>query len=290
MLLLPGEEEFKDRESRGLSVETRELGLVGEDIQRYLDIQCMDSAGHAALDVMAAELAEGLAVSGRDTPPHDVVRRMLAKWRRFWGHLPRNLLTRDEQIGLFTELWFLCYWLVPKVGVVNAVKRWRGPFGARHDFEWLQRAVEAKGTSSGRGRIHLINGLEQLEEPEQGELFLFSLRLREESSATNTLPAVIEKARELVANEAEALDYMDSALARSGYAPTHEEDYRKVQFRIVDERMYAVTTRFPRLIRKSLRGDLPGEVEHIHYELNLSGVEESCIARATSDQAIRWWE
>jgi hypothetical protein len=289
VLLRDGEDEFRDRESRGLNVDTRELGLVGEGTSRYLDIQCIDAAGYAALDVMAAEIGEGLLLAGTDTPPHDVVRRVLAKWRRFWGHLPKSLLTRDEQVGLFAELWFLCYWLLPNVGVQTAVNRWTGPFGARHDFEWPQRSVEAKGTASTRGRVHIINGLDQLEAPENGELYLFSLRVREELSATNSLPSVIDAARRLLAAEAEAVDHLDSALARWGYAPTHEEDYRKVRLRIVDERLYAVGGDFPRLTRRSLRVNPPEQVERVQYELNLSGVEEFCIARSAGDSLLKWW-
>jgi hypothetical protein len=137
--------------------------------------------------------------------------------------------------------------------------------------------------------VHLINGLGQLEAPENGELFLFSLRLREEASATNSLPTVIEATRQLLIAEAEAVDYLDSALARWGYALTHEQDYAKVRFRIVDERLYAVGGDFPRLTKESLRVEPPEQVERVQYELNLSGVEEFCIARSVGDSLLNWW-
>jgi hypothetical protein len=46
-----------------------------------------------------------------------------------------------------------------------------------------------------RGRIHRINGRDQLAPPELGELLFFSLRLHEEGGATNTLPSVIAACR-----------------------------------------------------------------------------------------------
>ena len=43
---------------------------------------------------------------------------------------------------------------------------------------------------------HKINGIDQLSPPENGELFLFSLRLREEQGADKTLPSLIAFCRE----------------------------------------------------------------------------------------------
>src|SRR5687768_12514986 len=65
------------------------------------------------------------------------------------------------------------------------------PFGARHDFEWQGKSIEIKTTVSTRGRIHKVNGIDQLRPPEHGELLFFSLRVREEASAANTLPKLV---------------------------------------------------------------------------------------------------
>src|SRR5207245_778158 len=98
------------------------------------------------------------------------VARVFARWRRFWGQLPQHLLSREQQLGLFAELWFLNVWLLPRVDAAEAVTRWRGPFGARHDFEWPTRSVEVKVTTSTRGPIHYIHGLDQLVPPDGGNL------------------------------------------------------------------------------------------------------------------------
>ena len=142
--------------------------------------------------------------------PSSIVRRELARWRRFWSELPSPLLTREEQLGLFAELWFLHVWLYPRIGPAAAVQRWRGPFAARHDFEWPGRAVEVKGTTSQRGRVHTINGLDQLKPAEGGRLFLFSVRLRETASAHNSLPVLIELCREPINSDPEALSTFEN--------------------------------------------------------------------------------
>ena len=149
--------------------------------------------------------------------------------------------------------------------------------------------MEAKGTTSSRGRIHLINGLDQLTAPGNGELYLFSMRFREEVSATNSLPALIQATRATLQVDAEALDCLETALARCGYALTHEEDYAKVRFRIIDEHLYAVREGFPKLDANSLKTALPTQIERVQYELNLVGVEEFCVARSTADGSLTWW-
>ena len=187
--LQPGDAVLSDERSRGLEVATRDLSVPGQDIGRYLDVTCQDASGHEAFDLIGGELAERLAKERESAA--ECVTRVLAKWRRFWGEPPRQMLSREEQLGLFAELWFLSVWLVPRLGSDEAVKRWRGAFGARHDFEWPGRSVEVKATTSSRGAIHRIHGIEQLMPPDSGELLLFSLRLREEAGGGNSLPRVI---------------------------------------------------------------------------------------------------
>jgi hypothetical protein len=144
--LKSSEEELHDSQSRGLSVVTRELLMQGQESPvRYIDIECQDLAGNLVLDLIGGELAEALAREGK--APREIVKRILARWRRFWSGLPKNVLSHDQLLGLFGELWFLLFWLIPKIGLAQAVQRWRGPFGARHDFEWPGKSIEIKTTS-----------------------------------------------------------------------------------------------------------------------------------------------
>lgn len=277
------EEGLRDTRSRGVSVLTRDLVVRGESAARYLDIQCLDTAGHTAFDLIGGELAEELAHPNSE--PAGVVRRVLARWRRFWGQLPQSLLSREELLGLFGELWFLSRWLLPCYGVAEAVQRWRGPFGARHDFEWELKSVEVKATTSERGRIHHINGLEQLCPPEQGELLFFSLRLREEAGATNTLPSLIADTRRQLESDDEALSRFETALAQVGYSPVHDDEYSRVHLRVVDEGLYAVQEDFPRLTPAQFNGDVPPGVEGVDYEINLNTFDHLCVAKSPADVA-----
>lgn len=281
VLLATSEPDVKDTQSRGVGVLTRELAVPEHETGRYLDIICHDAAGHAAFDLIGGELADRLA-TGRETAS-ECVTRVLAKWRRFWGQLPRQLLSREEQLGLFAELWFLSVWLVPRAGTSEAVARWRGPFASRHDFEWAGRSVEVKAATSTRGRIHRINGLDQLKPPEQGELLFFSLRLREEAGATNSLSSIILACRAQFEQDIDSLSRLESALSQVGYSPAHDEEYAKLHLRIVDEALFNVRDDFPRITATELKVGIPPGVERVEYQINLSGFDDLCIARSPAE-------
>jgi len=281
VILHDGESKLQDNQSRGVGVVTRELAVPGHETGCYLDITCNDAGGHDAFDLIGGELAERLGASNETTP--ECVSRVLAKWRRFWGQPPTNILSREEQIGLFAELWFLNLWMVPRVGTAAAVQQWRGPFGSRHDFERAGCSVEVKATTSTRGIIHHIHGIEQLLSPDEGELLLYSLRLRNEAGATNSLPTVVAACRQQLSCDDEALSHFESALFQAGYSPAHEEEYEKLRMRVVEEGLYVVRDDFPRLTPTQFIGGLPYGVEKVDYEVNLGGFNHLLIARVVEE-------
>src|SRR5579862_3652276 len=240
----PQEEEISDLKSRGLTIQTRELEGTGHPLGRYIDILCIDPIGHEAFDLIGKELASRIS-SGNETPA-ECVSRVIAKWRRFWDHRPIDILSKEGQIGLFAELWFLAWWLIPKRGL-SSVACWRGPFRSRHDFEWDVRSVEVKAALSVGVGIHTIHGLEQLAPPENGDLLLFSLQLREEQGATNTLPSIVAACRDLLTQDFDELDRFEAALSQIGYSDVYRDEYEILRLRIVGEHLYEVRDDFPRL-------------------------------------------
>ena len=275
------EAELNDTQSRGITVTCKDLQVRGQarEIQqaKYMDIVCQESGGYDAFDIIGKEIANSLALGGNTTS--EVVKGILARWRRFWVQPPKNLLSREEVIGLFAELWFLHHWLLPNMDQNAAVSRWRGPYSSRHDFEWVGNSIEVKATTSTRGRIHRIHGIEQLSPPQEGKLSLFSLRLREEGGATNTLPSIITSCRSVLGNNPDALTSFENSLALTGYSPLHDDEYAKICFRVVDEALYAVKSPFPSITPDKFRGGVPLGVEKVDYEINLDGYGSLIIAR-----------
>jgi hypothetical protein len=281
--LQENEDALRDTQSRGVHVETRDLIVRGHPSARYLDIICLDVTGHPVLDLIGGELATALSMP--EAKPAEIVKRVLAKWRRFWGLLPRTMLSREEILGLFAELWFFLVWLLPSAGASETVQRWRGPMGSRHDYEWTGKSVEVKATTSTRGRIHRINGLDQLSPPEQGELYFFSLHLREEAGALNTLPSLITSILSQLNSDVDALSRFETVLAQTGYSPAHDEEYSKLHLRIVTEGLYAVRDDFPRLSAQQFRAGVPAGIERVEYEINLNSFNHLILSKSPGELA-----
>jgi hypothetical protein len=285
-LLIPldgNEEEYNDSQSRGLSVITRELIIKGAEKKRYIDIFCQDISGYIIFDAIANEIAEKLdrGIS------KEIIIAVISKWRNFWGKPLQELLSHNELIGIFAELWFLYYWLLPRTNNLEAMNRWCGPFLSRHDFEWEGKSVEVKATTNVQSRIHKIHGIEQLSPPEKGELWLFSLRLREEKGAGNTLPTLIALSREKLKEDPDALSKFENILVVLGYSSFYDEEYSKLKFRIVDEKLYNVTNEFPRLVTSSFINErIPSGVGAIEYTINLDGYDNQCIASSPNEDVV----
>lgn len=279
--LSPTEEGVEDSQSRGIEVATRVLAMLSQTPCRYLDITCQDATGHQAFDLIGGELAERLAANVETAA--EIVSRVIAKWRRFWGQTPKQILSRERQIGLFAEIWFLTHWLLPRFGTTESVSRWRGPFGSRHDFEWPERSVEVKATTTTKGCIHRINGLDQLAPPDKGTLFFFSLQLREEAGAENTLPSVITACLAKMLDDPNATGIFENTLLRAEYSPTHEDEYKKLKLRVVAQGLYTVCNDFPKLTRASFPNGIPSGIEHIEYDINLDSVSHLCVARQPAE-------
>jgi hypothetical protein len=270
-----------EQRTRGLSLRVRELAEPGAERGRYIDIECQDAAGHAAFGLIGNEIIEAMGPDGSD--PGSTVSHVVDRWRRFWGQLPQSTLTVSEQIGLFAELWFLLIWLGTRVPLSEAVSRWRGPLGARHDFESSKLSVEVKASMATRGTSHRIHGITQLEAPDAGDLFLFSLQARNEDGARNSLPAIVTHGRQLAATDVAIAERFEDLLARAGYSASHEAEYDKLRLRIVAEELYHVSEDFPRLIRGNFPGGVPRGVEGIEYDINLGGFGHLLVASRPTD-------
>ncbi len=269
-LLIPLDEtelNFNDTKSKGFIAVTRSLLIEGDELKKYLDIECIDSAGFSIFDVMGGEIFE--KIEKDQLNPVNNIKIILTKWRRFWGQVPQNLLTNEEQLGLFAELWFLSTWLIPKIGV-SAVMAWNGPWGSRNDFELNNKSVEVKATMNNRGRIHRINGITQLENPENGLLYLFSLRLRKDSTSTKNIPVLIDTCFRQLSDSHEALEHFENALSRIGYSPVYQDIYSELNFHIVEENLFIVKDDFPRILNSSFTCGSPSGVEKLEYDINLN--------------------
>ena len=275
---------LSERISKGIAVQTVEMSVDGAlDTAIYIEVACLEKSGYDALDIVTRELVDAIE-AGASVGRVRLVQTILEKWRRFWSGMAQHLLQKEAQLGLFGELWFLSKWLLPSIGLPRAIPMWRGPAGARNDFEAQGISIEVKSSGSIDGS-HQVNGLEQLLEPVDGALLLFSLSLREEASGIESLPLLIETLRAELTPDPILLAQFESMLLASGYDDIHSVEYEKVKLRVRGEGLYHVLEGFPRLIPSSLKDGLPVGIGNVCYELRLDAAGAWLLSDSSADAA-----
>ncbi len=254
--------------THGLGVAVARHRIPEHTDATYIDLICLDQAVAATFAAVAADIAEEAVLADAAARRGQVV-TALNEWRWFWGVDPTRL-SATGAIGLFGELWFLIRW----AGVSpESVQAWDASNGARHDFQWARHSVEVKATSRAGPAVHTIQHLEQLDDAETGELYLYSLRLSRDALAANTLSSLVEVAATALSGQPEARADLLTKLGQRGYTPAGR-DQSAVPYRVVEESLYKVHGQFPRLTRASFADGLPIGITNVSYQLDMN----ACIS------------
>lgn len=161
-------------------------------------------------------------------------------------------------------------------GVEGALESWTGPNADPHDFTGLPGGdIEVKSTLSPDRTTIRVNGIEQLDRPEAGELLLLMMRLeRDKKPGAERLSSLIGRIQPNV-DEVEFL----RKLADAGYdfSDTEDDDdgthRRDPAFREVETLCYRVDAAFPRVVPDSLVARvLPDAVDRLRYVVELDGL------------------
>jgi len=199
-------------------------------------------------------------------------------------------LAPEQVAGLFGELMVLKRLLEKDP---SAHRLWRGPSGYRHDFWGGTTAVEVKTSISSEGRRPRVHGLDQLEAPDGGDLWLVWTRLQRVVSAGvgTGFTELIRHALDLCDDERALLDL----LAEAGYHPADADRYREVRYSVGEERWYRVTPDFPSLTGEALASaGVTVSALDVTYSIDLSGEPpvplsgdqvESALGRLTQEPA-----
>lgn len=250
--------------THGLKATTERLSVEDEAPDVWGDIVCLD----VALNETFAAVADDLVAETRELPddPLGAVHRTLRRWKWFWG-VDGSGLSDEKAFGLFGELWFLDRWTT----LPGSVGSWLGPTGSRHDFVSPAVSVEVKASRvRADGPVtHRITSLDQLADPETGDLYLFSLTATPDANASNSLPAVVTTIRSRLRAQPDTLGLFDRLLADAGWTPAAAEKHSQT-FRVTAEELYRVDGRFPRLTHESFPSGLPAGIDNITYTLDLA--------------------
>jgi len=274
----------QQRETRSLEVTTARFTVATNPEALYVDLICTDAAQYPTFSAIAQDLIRSIRQTSG--PLRDSILSALGRWRAFWT-VKSTGMSREDALGLFGELWFLRRWL----GTANAttIKRWQATDFSRHDFQWPSASVEVKTatTQSAGPPVHRIASLEQLADPEQGQLYLFSLQVCDDALAANTLHSLVASLTADLQADFQALGDFNDKLAVRGYSPADQQAPGRT-LRVLAERLYCVDAGFPRLTRGTFQPTgLPVGIIGMDYQIDLAACEPWLAAKTPTDAVAR---
>lgn len=250
-----------------------------ETYQCYADLTLLEGD----FGDLFTELCVDVLVATHDSPrtPVKALYGVLDRWKSLF-RARGPLLTPEQVAGLFGELMVLKRLLQKDP---SAHRLWRGPSGHRHDFWGGATAVEVKTSTSSQGRRPRIHGLDQLESPVGGALWLAWFRLQKVTSAGVGIgfTELIEQTVHLCDDEAALLDLLSEA----GCRPTDTGRYHEIRFAVGEERWYQVTPDFPGLTGEALvSSGLTISALDVAYSIDLSGESPAPLHHDETDAVL----
>ncbi|MEU1348116.1 PD-(D/E)XK motif protein [Streptomyces sp. NPDC005795] len=247
--------------------------------QGYADLGCLrNDFGDLFTELCVDILVATTQMAGN---PVKALYAVLDRWKALFR--TRGVPLGPEQIvGLFSELTVLTRLLEKDP---SAHRLWCGPSGHHHDFWAGTTAVEVKSSTRPEGRRLRIHGLEQLEAPAEGALWLAWFRLREatEAGPGKGFTEMIAQAIRLCDDEGKLIDL----LAEAGFRAADADLYTAIRFVVAEERWYRVIPGFPGLTAESLiAAGVPISALDVDYTIDLSGVTPAPIESKQVHQVI----
>jgi hypothetical protein len=181
-------------------------------------------------------------------------------WKRLFSKITGDILTPQQQRGLYGELIFLNDLLDLNVDKSCIVNGWHGPLGANQDFWYNGLAVEVKTSKSNNPSIKISNEY-QLDTSDLNNLYVQFYKLNEYQGGSETLHRLINEIRKQL--NTDILIQFNEKLEYLGINPETEEEYNSISYSIGFERTYHITDNFPKIVRSNLNDALSA----VSYEI-----------------------
>ncbi|MDJ0395011.1 PD-(D/E)XK motif protein [Rhodococcus sp. G-MC3] len=247
---------------------------TGTAVKRFADIACLNPELGDLFTQVCSDII--LAVAASPSSALRATTTVLNRWRSLF--LSSSSVLADYQIvGLFSELLLLRELLTRNT---SASQFWTGPSGDRHDFSLDGDAIEVKSTTATDNRRVGVHGLDQLDPPGTGKLWLYWVRLERRSGAM-CLSTLVSDVLALTDDYTGLL----TKLRAVGYQLADQEWYVEESFEVVESGWYGVENDFPRLTRLQLAAaGVAINVSNVSYSLDLpdpgvSGMSDSAVRR-----------
>lgn len=275
-------QDFKKPRIKGLSVTLKTLEKIpGSDVTLLLELQQNDAVD--VFSVFVARVCEELDGISKPESAVKAVIALIEKWKEFFAG-GSDILSDEQQTGLYGELYLLQYFSAADVNIGKVVSAWTASKKTNQDYEFGPVAVEVKSSAAvDATRVNITNS-RQLDDTGLEHLYLSRVLLDVRQGEENTLPLIIESLRQEIQKISPEvnLDFEEKILA-SGYQDKHVEQYNNRTYLERELVFYRVKEGFPRLLVKNL----PEGVTKVSYEIALDACGDFITEKEKVIQAVR---
>ncbi|SHH56757.1 Putative PD-(D/E)XK family member [Sporobacter termitidis DSM 10068] len=189
----------------------------------------------------------------------------LERWKRFFSLRENIKLTREEQIGLFGELWLLRSMLKNGIGL-QAIDSWKGPYHGVFDFSLQNMSIEVKTTAAKMPYKVFISNEMQLDERLAGGMLILSfLAVQSSDSSGETLGDVVKCIDDCIGDDEAARSAFQDKIFGCGLAHPHVDGYTS-HYIAKEQAFFNIKEGFPRI----LSANLPNGLGDLSYSIEIS--------------------
>lgn len=239
----------------------------------FLLIVLLNSQHTDVFATLCEDLITGVAEIKEEPKVIKELLNRLEKWKSLFDKAAAEGLSKEEQRGLYGELYFLRKWINNTVDFYSCIKSWVGPEQAIRDFQISDWALEVKTTHGNNHQKIQISSERQLDTTNLNSLFLLHLSLEVQQQNGETLNDIVDEVIELLSNELASQSKFRVKLLQAGYFNNHRLYYEKAGYQIRGESYYLVNNHFPRIEENDIRKGV-GDVK---YSIILSEYTEYVI-------------
>ena len=194
------------------------------------------------------------------------VLKRLVRWQKLLQKTTSRTLSKEVQMGLYSELKVLQEYILPAFGPANAIHSWVGSLGDKQDFLLENLAIEVKSFRITSGKSVWISSKEQLNS-DKSPFYLFACALNESDSG-ETIAELIQVIAEQVDSDS-LLNELIQKVEQYGYIPEiHKDSLSRFGFEQMNG--YVVKEGFPKLHTDQISP----WIKEVNYSIDLTGCSE----------------
>jgi hypothetical protein len=167
-------------------------------------------------------------------------------WRNIFSRGPQQMLSQDEQVGLFGELEFIQALINEGIPSGEVIDAWKGADAEDKDFQFHNVGIEVK-SSHKQDKLVKISNIRQLDTTGFDAVYLYYYSFAKANGGSNTLPAQIDSVRSMLVGSP-YLEEFESKLLNTGYSDADKENY-KASYTQTYEEAYHVNVQFPKITK-----------------------------------------